>query len=461
MTRNIVLFCLDTVRYDYFQQYADDLQSVSDYSFEACRTASTWSVPSHASIFTGSLPNEHGFHSATPSFVNLNREDTFLSELDGFRFVGVSANPYASPIFGFDDLFDEFYHIESSMPYPEGLSPSAFWHESSTEGWRRYPEFLTACLTHDHPTKSIANGAVSQIEKLFQRLPLAKPFDDGCKRILSRTRRVLEDATEPTFAFVNIMDAHGPLANVRAYDQSLIAPEHRNRSLDIDALSMNMDGTFDDHNNDLEAYRDVYAAAVEYTTRKVAAFCEAVGDDTAIIVTSDHGEQLDDVADERRFGHITPDMSEQLLHVPLVVVNADLSVDESASVSHLDLGNLVTSLATGDEFEPAAPIAAEVAGMGVAHPPTNHEAFSYWNRNSRCVYLNDGESKYVWDSLGTARHYERVDEAYVLQEEGSHDLVPSATNQLFQTPIKKVDSGRGSTEIDSLVESQLEELGYI
>lgn len=461
MGRNVVLLCLDTVRYDYFERYADDLQAVADQSFDECRTASTWSVPSHVSMFTKILPNEHGFHSATPAFRELSREDTFLSDLDGFRCVGVSANPYASPIFGFDDLFDDFYHVESSTPYAKGLSPSKFWHESSTDGWTRYLDFLASCVQHDHPLKSLGNGIASQTEKLFQKLPLPKPFDDGCKRILSRTRRVLDESEQPTFVFVNIMDVHGPLTNVRGYDQSLIAKEHRNTSPDIDALSMNMNNTFDEHESDIAAYRELYAAAVEYTTRQVAEFCEGLADDTAVIITADHGEQLDDTTNERRFGHITPDMSESLVHVPLTVVNADLSVDESTPLSHLDLGNLVTAIATETEFENKAPSAAEVAGLGVAHPPTDHEDFDYWNRVSRCAYVNDGCDKYVWDSHGEARHYERTNGEYVLKHEGGFELVPADATAPFRTNIEDVNTGDGATDVDGAVESQLEELGYL
>lgn len=461
MVQNVVLLCLDTLRYDYFERHADDMQAVADLSFKECRTASTWSVPSHASIFTEVLPNEHGFHSATPSFDELDREDTFLSDLDYFRCVGVSANPYASPIFGFDGLFDAFYHVESSMPYAEGLSPSKFWHESSTDGWTRYLEFLESCVQHDHPLKSLANGVASQTEKLFQNLPLAKPFDDGCKRILSRTRRVLEESEQPTFAFVNIMDIHGPLTNVRGYDQSLIADEHRSSSPDISALSMNIDDTFDEHEADIEAYRDLYAAAVEYTTRQVAEFCERLDDDTAVVITADHGEQLADTDIERRLGHVTPDMSEALLHVPLTVVNADLSVDESEPISHLDLGNLVTAIATETEFEKEAPLAAEVAGLGVAHPPTDHEDFDYWNRVSRCVYLNDVGDKYAWSSHGDARHYVRTNGEYLLQREGDFELLPEDARMPFTKDIRDVTTGQSATDIDASVESQLEELGYL
>lgn len=461
MARNVVLLCLDTVRYDYFERYADDLQSLADYSAMECRAASTWSVPSHASMFTGSLPHEHGYHSATPSFGDLDREDTFLAFLEDFRLVGVSANPYASPVFGFDKLFDEFHHVTSSMPYPDGLAPSEFWHESSSDGLERYFGFLRACLRHDHPAKSLANGVASQVEKLFQKLPVAKPTDDGCRRVLSRTKESLAASDEPTFAFVNVMNAHGPLTNVRGYDQSLIADEHRNASPDIDALSMNMDKTFDEHEADIDAYRDLYAAAVEYTTRKVAEFCESLDDDTAVVVTADHGEQLDDLNKKRRFGHVTPDVTEQLLHVPLAILNADVSVDESEPISHLDLGRLVTAIAAENDFEKRAPIAAEVAGLGVAHPPDNHKDFDYWNRVSRCVYLDDIEHKYVWDSIGRAAHYLRETDEYALEREGGLELVPADASTVFSEDIEDVATGEDDADIAANVESQLKELGYL
>jgi arylsulfatase A-like enzyme len=410
-------------------------------------------------MFTGLLPHQHGFHSATPQFDQLNPEETFLGELDGFRTVGISANPYASPIFGFDELFDDFFHITSSMPYAEGLSPSKFWHESDTDGFRRYFEFLRSCLAHDHPGKSIANGVVSQTEKLFQKLPVAKPFDDGCNRILERAERELNRSDEPTFLFVNIMDAHGPMTNVRGYDQSLLSDQSRGTTPDLDALGMNMDESLDEQSQEITAYRELYAAAVEYVSRQVADFCESVSDDTAVVVTADHGEQLAEDERERRFGHVTPDMTEPLLHVPLEVFNTTLDVDETEPISHLDLGRLVTTVATDHPFEPEAPLAAEVAGIGVAHPPTDHERFEYWNRSSRCVYL-DGV-KYVWDSLGKAYRYEQTDGAYSSKVEIGIDEIPEAATGIFSVDVTDLKAESASANLSDDVESQLEELGYL
>jgi arylsulfatase A-like enzyme len=459
MTQNVVLLCLDTVRHDYFERYGEQLRDQSNHSFDECRTASTWSVSSHASIFTETPPHEHGFHSATPSFDQLNPTDTFLADLEGYRTVGISANPYASPIFGFDQLFDDFFHITSSMPYPEGLSPSEFWHESDSEGFTRYVEFLRSCLTHDHPAKSVANGVVSQAEKLFQRLPLAKPFDDGCNKILKRAERELDHSDEPTFIFVNIMDAHGPLTNVRGYDQSLLSDRSRKTTPDLDALGMNMDEALDEHREEIRAYRELYAAAVEYVSRQVADFCGSVSDDTAVVVTADHGEQLADDDLEPRFGHVTPDMTEPLLHVPLEVVNTTVDVDETEPISHLDLGRLVTAIANDHSFEREAPLAAEVAGIGVAHPPTDHERFEYWNRSSRCVYL-DGV-KYVWDSLGKAYRYEQTDGAYSSKVEISANEIPETATGIFSVDVADLKGERATAELTDDVESQLEELGYL
>lgn len=410
-------------------------------------------------MFTESLPHQHGFHSATPQFDQLDPEETFLSELDDYRTVGISANPYASPIFGFDKLFDNFFHITSSMPYSEGLSPSKFWHETNTDGFRRYFEFLQSCLAHDSPLKSVANGIVSQTEKLFEKLPIAKPFDDGCNRILKRAKQELNRSDEPTFLFVNIMDAHGPLTNVRGYDQSLLSKQSRSKTPKLDALQMNMDETIDDHSDEIEIYRELYAAAVEYTSRQVAEFCESLSDDTAVIITADHGEQLAEGEQDRHFGHVTPDMTEPLLHVPLEIINTTVDVDQSEFISHLDLGQLVTAIATERPFEKERLPAAEVAGLGVAHPPTDHEQFKYWNRSSRCVYLD--EVKYVWDSLGTACRCGHHNGKYALMDETDIGGIPSEATSIFSVDITDLISNTATEDLTDDLESQLEELGYL
>jgi len=93
--RNIVLLCLDTVRKDFFDEYAPRLVDRADIVYDGCRAASSWSAPSHASMFTGQLPSEHGVHAYQRDFSVIDREDTFLGELPDYQALGASANVWA------------------------------------------------------------------------------------------------------------------------------------------------------------------------------------------------------------------------------------------------------------------------------------------------------------------------------------------------------------------------------
>ncbi len=57
---SVVVTCLDSVRKDYFDEHAERVQALSDSSVDQCPAASTWSLPSHASMRTGQLPSTHG-----------------------------------------------------------------------------------------------------------------------------------------------------------------------------------------------------------------------------------------------------------------------------------------------------------------------------------------------------------------------------------------------------------------
>src|SRR6056297_3190608 len=102
---NVVLLCLDSVRKDFFDEYAPRLRERADLEFDQCRAASGWSVPSHASMMTGTLPHQHGIHVYNRDFSGLHRDETWLGELPRHRALGASANVYASDAFGFDGVF--------------------------------------------------------------------------------------------------------------------------------------------------------------------------------------------------------------------------------------------------------------------------------------------------------------------------------------------------------------------
>ena len=469
MDRNVIVICLDTVRKDYFDTYCSSLSTLSDTSFNECRSASSWSVPSHASMLTGELPHKHGVHTYSPDFSRLAFEDTFLADLPNHRLIGVSANSYASPVFGFDDFFDHFSFVSRSNRYPEALDPSEFFHQSS--GPSGNVAYLRQALSHEKSVRSILNGVFQKLDGLIDKTPIPKPYDDGCSAVLCETTSRARESEEPFFAFVNLMDVHGPLRKIWQYDQTLQDVPNTFDSRDLNVLKINMDEKFDEYETDLEYYRKLYAAAIEYLDRQVSEFVARIQDicerELTVVITSDHGEQLVEQDIDRRFGHITPDLTEQLLHVPLEVINTpdDTAAETNELFSHLTLGELVTSYARGRDLRPSSKsVAAEVVGIGVSNIPYDHDQFEQWDRTVRCVY--DDGIKYVWNSNGEIDCFRVRDcPASSEMETTCRDLSGIRNRAPFSKPINEfaesVRSDPRTISIDNGTRNRLADLGYL
>jgi arylsulfatase A-like enzyme len=112
---NVIFVLLDTVRADRgsalgydrettpnFDAFADDATLFTDAVAQA-----PWSVPSHASLFTGKYPEEH---EATITSPILSGEQTLAAVLsaNGYETHAVSQNDYGRPATGFANGFDSY-----------------------------------------------------------------------------------------------------------------------------------------------------------------------------------------------------------------------------------------------------------------------------------------------------------------------------------------------------------------
>jgi arylsulfatase A-like enzyme len=163
--RNIVLVVLDTVRRDHLGAYGydrpttprlDELTATGTV-FDEARSTSCWTLPAHASMFTGLLPVRHG---ADQHHVALWGDPITLARRlrdSGYDTAGISANPWVS--------------------YRTGLSRGFGWYRDL---WR--------ARERTRPTWSV-HPAVAAVREWFA--------DEW-------------DRTRPFFLFVNLMEAHGP-----------------------------------------------------------------------------------------------------------------------------------------------------------------------------------------------------------------------------------------------------------
>jgi arylsulfatase A-like enzyme len=487
VSRNVALVVLDTVRKDYFDEYAPRLRHASDTSFEACRAASSWSVPSHTSIFTGELPSEHGVHAegfdSRFDFSEFDTAETFLGDLPDHTTAGFSANSYINSHFGADALFGEFHdfsigsHTAETL-FTEGVTVQEYM-ESTDEpsAAKRYTGFLRECLEHDRPVKSAANGVWALAGPKVKALPVPVPelVDDGASVITETIEGTADRTEEPWFFFANYMDAHTPLRNLIQHDRSMHSVPDSWSSTEIDKWELNKDGLATEEYT--RNYRDVYGAAIDYLDRTVAGMVEdleaATDRETTVVVTADHGHNLGYEAEDGLFHH-TGSMSEGVMHVPLEILNPPEGWPETETrlFSQLDLGELVRRLAhdrpPGEAlFRDRVP--AETVGLLGGDNRTwgrefSDEEFAWWNRMMRCVY--EGTEKRQWNSVGERFEYRLDPDRPSRQwpvDEGVE--IPEADRQLFGTALRAykraVSEAEQDTDFDDEVAEHLETLGYL
>lgn len=423
--RNVILICLDAVRKDIFQEFAQRLRERATIEYQQTRAASCWSVPSHASMFTGVLPSEHGVHAHNLDYTPIHGE-TFLSSHPRFRTVGVSSNGYANSTFSFDSLFDEF---------------------------------------KDVPFDPFEIAGVAIEDMLFDGTPVPHFRDNGTKRAIRQFESMLTEGDEPVFGFVNLMEAHTPHRHVHGYDRECHSVPNRWTSNRVprEEVVRNVDK----HSEYLDCYRELYRASVEYLDRHVSAFVDTLLDElsnpTTVVVTADHGENLGYNSEERFFGHTTS-VSEGVLHVPLIIINPpnERIPPTDQYVSHLALPRLLTGLAKGRIPDVSSEkIPAEVVGQAISFKSNA----TYWDRMIRCVYTK--ESKVVWDSLDQSFTYSLDSNRDSWEERHASDpIIPDSHTALFGTEIAEfkrqaaLSQAQTNEHLDSLVTDRLEHLGY-
>lgn len=491
---NVLLVVLDACRYDHALEHADFLQELAEDNlwFEHAVAPSPWSLPSHVSMFTGQLPHEHGCNR-----LDDDAEQSLAREMSdrGYRTYGISANGFASQRTGFHEGFDEFRYTGGRDIYVDGLDVSGVSQEVLRGEGKGQVDALKEVLRriprHPRPFKSLANlaavslGEIATKFELLQRIPhpVFAPTSDYSYSPEDNTRELestLErhDDDQPFFVFMNYMDTH------RCYKpRPELQEKHLGRRLsyrELVELNEEVAATwpFEEKKanevldeEDVDDVRGLYAGEVETVDehlQRIYGMLEEhdVLDDTLVIITSDHGENLGEVGkmDRKRMGHESS-VSEGVLQVPLVVAHPEIDeykVSEPVSLTRLyDLLLDVKQLITGDVsqvLESDEYVSSEYPATGgadqtiEAYPDAPEEAVYHRSTEDSVVAYVDGW-RYVTESTGdrwTWEHGEPED-----ADEAPDKLVDSAETYLAELQDSDAD------EISEEQRGRLESLGYI
>jgi arylsulfatase A-like enzyme len=309
---SFVLIVLDTVRasnlscYGYHRRTTPRLDAFATGAvrFTAASTVSPWSVPAHASLFTGLFAPEHGA-GASPPGTNLPLprsaplDPRFVTLAEGlaergYATAGISANVLVAPPM---QLTQGFRHYDVRRS-PRALTP-------------RYRTLL------------------QRGQGLLPRAVLADPMMAAFPSVFRSAEEVTEAAAawlarrpagQPYFLFLNYMDAHTPFVHREGFSGRWPGRSPRLPPYGLSDIEGVMARRRTISAEEAAHIRALYDDALGYLDHHVGRLLETLDaqpdrERTWIVVTADHGEAL---GEHQRLGHDCV-LYEQVLHVPLII----------------------------------------------------------------------------------------------------------------------------------------------
>jgi arylsulfatase A-like enzyme len=279
---NVLWIVLDTVRADRLSLYGHDaptspfLEQWAQKSivFNRVIADGMWTPPSHASMFTGLAARAHGVGNNT-----LRLDDCFRTASDVFGEHG-----YATGLFSNNPL------VGPGTNLSKGFETCLVVYD-----FQRLTRFSLAFLC----------------EKWGITPPLPwLDLDFGAALTNELVARWLDGhADVPVFVFINYMEAHLPRRIPREYREMFMSADQVHRSFDLRRRAygellnwLSVDALIDGYDHMPQFDRDVvkrqYEAAIRYLDDRVREMIDifsdrGLGDNTLVVITSDHGEYLD------------------------------------------------------------------------------------------------------------------------------------------------------------------------
>jgi arylsulfatase A-like enzyme len=308
---DVIVLLWDTTRADRLSVYGHDrattpwLEALASEAkvYDRAISPGMWTVPAHASMFTGLPAPSHG---AKVGWLWLDGHHTTLAEhfgAHGYRTFAWSANPYLSPATNLLQGFDEV---------------KLTWEGPPAEGCAKATR---AKLIERDQSVTMSPGWPGKGKGWPEHLTLTKDCAvDGVAAVLAE----LDASDEPVFAYVNLLEAHHPRIPSAHARSEVLEPELMEAGLSTDGslrrLMGAMEGVQAFEPEEIEALKGVYDAALrdlDDATGELLKGLESRGAlrDTVVVVVGDHGEHFgeDGMYDHRWSVH------QALLHVPLIV----------------------------------------------------------------------------------------------------------------------------------------------
>ncbi len=304
---NVLLVVLDTVRADSLELYDSNRETMPNLTklarsgivFDQARSTAPWTLPSHASLFTGRCPTElsTGWYRPLEDNIPTLAEELATHGFDTGGFVG-NTN-YCSYFSGLDRGFGTYVDIP--------LTP------------------LRAFLTTEMGNHLLDNADVLHRRFRPQTIPESfKALKPSASEVTDNLLDWIDHRSEPDrpfFAFVNYFDAHDPYILPEGVPYELGGQPKTDLEWSVlrnwwrEPFKIRMPPEI------LTLGIDAYHSCIRYIDNQLRNLFDQLDqrgllDNTIIIVTADHGELL---GEQGLFGHGIS-LYEPEIHTPLILL---------------------------------------------------------------------------------------------------------------------------------------------
>lgn len=471
---NILWVVWDTVRADHLSLYGYakpttprlDQWALGARVFEDCTSSASSTVPSHAAMFTGLMPSEHGTHADHQYLDDKYETIAELLRGRGYQTYLYSANP----------------HISAAENFVQGFDVAE--HPWDAQYQARAMQIMQAkVVPHDVSSELPAKVRAQRLSR-WDIKASGELTGQALEAWLAR-----RDPDRPFFAFLNYMEAHRPFVPAQRYRQRMMTPQQVQRSYRVDRSWVPMwSYTFKLHEYDrveldtMAATYDATLAELDDLFADLLASLESKGllENTVIVLTADHGEHL---GEHHMLDH-QYSIYQPLIRVPLVVkydrkwdpgrerrpvMNFDIfpTLLELAGVSvPQGLNSKAVSLTSpqADRVRLAqypAVFKEPFAAVRRVHPSFDSRP---WHRLLTAVV--DGKYKYIRGTDGLAELYDLEDDPLETRNllGGRLDLDRKMAQTLDRYVASLRVAGAADTPVPEMTQEQrrlLESLGYV
>ena len=334
---NVLWVVLDTVRKDRLTPYGHDrptTPALGDFADEAlvyteAVAQAPWTLPVHASMFTGRYPTEHTATQESPYLPAGTGTLAAALSKTGYATACYSSNAWITPYTRLTEGFDEADNFFEALPGGVPSVAAGVWERLADSRFRPLADRLV----------ELGNG-------VHERLAARGRGASRTPAIVDRTTAFVDaHADERWFAFLNLMDAHLPYRPPERH-RAALSPD-----ADPDAVCQNSKaynaGAREVTEREFESIRRLYDAEIAHADAELGRLFEHLRrtgqwDDTVVIVCSDHGELHGEFG---LYGHEFA-VYDPLVNVPLLCKHPGLGSGRTGEqVELLDLYDTVLEAA--------------------------------------------------------------------------------------------------------------------